>query len=407
MMQTRDLFHVAMTSLRVTKARAFLTALGVVIGVAAVITTIALGSGAQRAVESQLDALGTDRLSITPGQSFARGVASAERAALTIEDATALELHAVNLRGVAPILSGRQQIKIGANNANVDIVATTEANAVIERFALAHGRFFTDGENLQRRLVAVIGSDIPSELKMEEADPATLIGQEMQVRGIAFEIVGVLAPSNRDGRGDPDESVYIPLNTGRDRIFGSDRLQSITVQLRDAAEPTSAILDIESVLRRTHHLRPSVPNDFRIQDNSQFLAARAEASATMTYLLAGIAAVSLIVGGIGIMNIMLVSVTERTREIGVRKALGATRRSVLAQFLLEAIVLCLSGGIAGVAVGYGASALLGRINGWAMVVTPESVAVAVGFSAIVGVFFGVWPARRAARLDPIEALRYE
>jgi putative ABC transport system permease protein len=407
MMQPSDLVHVALSSLRATKARAFLTALGIVIGVAAVITTIALGSGAQRAVESQLDALGTDRLSITPGQSFARGVASAERAALKIDDAVALQTYAPNLKSIAPILSGRQQIKFAASNANVDVVATTAANASIERFEILKGRFFTDGEDAQRRRVAVIGADIPTEMKLELPDPTTLVGQEIQVRGVPFEIIGVLAPSNRDGRGDPDETVFIPLNTGRDRVFGTDRLQSITVQLRDTRTPVPAILDIEAALRKVHHLRPGIPNDFRIQDNSQFLAARAEASATMTYLLAGIAAVSLIVGGIGIMNIMLVSVTERTREIGVRKALGATRKSVLAQFLLEAIVLCLTGGIAGVAVGYGASALLARLNGWVMEITPESVAIAVCFSAVVGVFFGVWPARRAAKLDPIEALRYE
>jgi putative ABC transport system permease protein len=324
-----------------------------------------------------------------------------------IDDANALTRDAPWLRAVAPILSGRQQIKFGANNANVDVVATTAANSVIERLEVTSGRFFSEGENEQRRRVVVIGSDIPSELKLEDADPATLVGQELQVRGVPFEIIGVLAPSNRDGRGDPDESVFIPLNTGRDRVFGTERLQSITVQLRDPSAAMLAILDIEAVLRRMHHLRPGVPNDFRIQDNSQFLAARAEASATMTYLLAGIAAVSLVVGGIGIMNIMLVSVTERTREIGVRKALGATRRNVLTQFLLEAIVLCLAGGVIGVGVGYGTSQLLAHLNGWAMAVTPESVLVAVCFSAVVGVFFGVWPARRAARLDPIEALRYE
>jgi putative ABC transport system permease protein len=201
--------------------------------------------------------------------------------------------------------------------------------------------------------------------------------------------------------------VFIPLSVGQFRVFGSDRIQRINVRLMSPEGMTAGLLDVEAILRREHRLRPEQFNDFRIQDNSEFLAARAEAGATMTFLLAGIAAVSLLVGGIGIMNIMLVSVTERTREIGVRKALGATRRNVLTQFLLEAMVLCLIGGVVGVAMGYAAAMLLGRMNGWPMTVTLESVALAVGFSAAIGVFFGVWPARRAARLDPIEALRYE
>jgi putative ABC transport system permease protein len=190
-------------------------------------------------------------------------------------------------------------------------------------------------------------------------------------------------------------------------VFGTNRIQRINVRLQHPNAMMAGLLDIESILRKEHRLRPDQSNDFRVQDNSQFLAARAEAGETMTFLLAGIAAVSLLVGGIGIMNIMLVSVTERTREIGVRKALGATRRTVLMQFMLEALVLCLIGGLAGVAAGYGAAVLLGRMNGWPMTVTFESVLLAVGFSAFIGLFFGVWPARRAAGLDPIEALRYE
>jgi len=397
---------VAFTSLRATKARALLTALGIVIGVAAVITMVALGSGAQHAVESQLDALGTDRLSITPGQSFTRGVASAERARLTIADAESLAVRGKHFRAVAPILSGRQQLEYESANSNSDVIATSASYAQMERLVVSDGRFFTDGENLQRRRVVVVGSDVPGELRYE-GNPAALIGRTMLIRGMTFEIVGVLAPADRGGRQDPDESVFIPLGTGRYRVFGTDRLQSVTVQIANADDPIPAILDIESILRGAHRLRPSSSNDFRIQDNSQFLAARAEASATMTYLLAGVAAVSLIVGGIGIMNIMLVSVTERTREIGVRKALGATRRSVLSQFLLEALTLCVAGGIVGIAVGYGAAFFVSSLNGWVMRVTPASVAVAVGFSATIGLFFGVWPARRAASLDPIEALRYE
>jgi putative ABC transport system permease protein len=405
-MRFAEIVRVALSSLRATKARAFLTALGIVIGVGAVITMVALGSGAQAAVEAQLDVLGTDRLSISPGQSYTRGVASAERARLTIDDARALA-SAPALRAVAPILTGRAQVKIGPANGNLDVIATTPSLAEIDRYEVAHGRFLSEGDEQQRRQVVVLGSEILSELKLEDVEAVDLVGQQVQLRGVNFEVIGVLEPSAMGGRDDPNESVFIPLSTGRFRVFGTDRIQRINVRLMDPDAMTAGLLDVEAILRREHRLRPEQSNDFRIQDNSQFLAARAEAGATMTFLLAGIAAVSLLVGGIGIMNIMLVSVTERTREIGVRKALGATRRNVLTQFLLEAMVLCLIGGVVGVAAGYGAAMLLGRLNGWPMTVTLESVALAVGFSAAIGVFFGVWPARRAARLDPIEALRYE
>ena len=405
-MRFLEIVRVAMQSLRATKARAFFTALGIVIGVGAVITMVALGSGAQAAVESQLDALGTDRLSISPGQSYTRGVASLERARLTIDDARALEA-APALRAVAPILTGRAQLQIGSENGNVDVIATLPALQEIDRYTLAEGRFISEGDVEQRRRVALLGSEIPSELELENVTSADLVGQQVQLRGETFEVVGVLEPSLVGGRDDPDESVFIPLSTGQFRIFGTDRIQRINVRLDSPDGMRDGLLDIEAVLRSEHRLRPDQTNDFRIQDNSEFLAARAEAGETMTFLLAGIAAVSLLVGGIGIMNIMLVSVTERTHEIGVRKALGATRRTVLTQFLLEAVVLCIFGGIVGVAVGYGAATSLGRMNGWPMEVSAESVLLAVGFSAAIGIFFGVWPARRAARLDPIEALRHE
>ncbi len=402
-----EIVRVALASIRATRLRAFLTALGIVIGVAAVITMVGLGSGARAAVEEQLDALGTDRLMIQPGQSFLRGVATGDRAALTADDALALERDAPSLRRVAPVLGNRLQVKLGNANVNVDVTATSAVYAEMERFRLAHGRFFTDGEDRQRQRVAVLGHEIPDELGVQNDDRAGLIGRQIMVRGIPFEIVGILEPLNRGGRDDPDEMVFIPFRTGQFRIFGTDRLRSISVQLDDPYRMQAALLDVEAVLRREHRLRPGDPNDFRIRDRSQFLAARAEASATMTWLLAGIAAVSLLVGGIGIMNIMLVSVTERTREIGVRKALGATRRNVLFQFLLEALTLCMIGGAVGIVVGIGAANAFARMNGWPATVPIEAILLAVVFSVAVGLFFGVWPARRAARLDPIEALRYE
>jgi putative ABC transport system permease protein len=400
-----ETLRLAIDAIRATRLRSFLTALGIVIGVAAVITMVALGSGAQAAVRSQLEALGTDLLSVSAGQSYWRGVASAERVSLTTDDAEALARDGRSIRSVVPSLGGDLQVKYLNANVNVEVAATTADFPAVHRFELARGRFFSEGDDHARRRLAVLGAEVPEEL---ETTPDAVLGQQIFIRGIPFEVIGILElKGDQPGREDPDETVYIPFRTGEYRIFGSDRLQGLTVQLVHADSADAAMLEIERILRREHRLRPDQENDFRIRDRSAFLEAQAAANETLTLLLAGIAAVSLLVGGIGIMNIMLVSVTERTREIGVRMALGATRRAVLVQFLVESLALCLLGGAVGILVGMGAAALLSYLNGWTASVPPGAILLAVFFSVTVGLFFGVWPARRAARLDPVEALRYE
>jgi len=399
-----EILRVAFSAIRASKLRSFLTALGIVIGVGAVITMVALGSGAQAAVREQLEALGTDLLSVTAGQSYMHGVARAERVSLTSDDAYALMRDGTRFKAVVPSLDRRLQVQFGDRNVSIDVIATTPEFAGVKRLELGAGRLFTQGDDYGRRRVAVLGSDIPNEL---QTDAATLLGSEINIRGIAFEVIGIFRPKGTEGRDDPDETIYIPFRTGEYRLFGSNRLSEVTVQMYSTADMGPVLLEIETILRAEHRLRPQQPNDFRIQDRTQFLTAQAEAGETLTYLLAGIAAVSLMVGGIGIMNIMLVSVTQRTREIGIRKALGATRRNVLLQFLVEALTLCILGGIVGIVGGWGAAVFFSNLNGWRVIVTPQAVGVAVGFSVAVGLFFGVWPARQAAALDPIEALRYE
>jgi putative ABC transport system permease protein len=263
---------------------------------------------------------------------------------------------------------------------------------------------FTPGEDQSRQRYAVLGSQIPTDLS---ANGAAMIGQTIQIRGIPFEIIGVLSEKGSQGFMNPDEQILIPYQTARYRVVGTDRLRQITVKVQDLNSMNLAMIEIERVLRRQHKIRPSADNDFQIRNQSDVLATFQETTQTFGFLLAGIAAVSLLVGGIGIMNIMLVSVTERTREIGVRKALGATRFNIMSQFLVEALVLCMVGGIIGILIGGFGAFALSHIAHWNTSVNLFAIVVAFLFSALVGLFFGLWPARRAASLDPIVSLRYE
>jgi len=402
-----EIIQVALSAIRANKLRSFLTMLGIIIGVGAVITMVALGSGAQKAVQARIQALGPTLLSLYPGQAFRGGIAIdfGSRVSLTVDDADSLAANARYVKAVVPELTRNLQIKKAGQNSNVNIVGTTPNYPVVKNYTLTAGRMFTAGENEGRRRVAVLGSAIPD---MFNANPTAMIGQELQIRGIPFEIIGVLSSKgSAAGFGNPDEQVLIPLQTGRYRIMGTDRLRTITVDAANVGQMTLTMIEIERVLRKEHKIRPGGENDFQIRNQSDILATFQQTTETFTYLLAGIAAVSLLVGGIGIMNIMLVSVTERTREIGVRKALGATRFNILFQFLVEALVLCMVGGIIGILFGALGAVALSALAHWNTSINFFAILVAFLFSAIVGLFFGIWPARRAASLDPIVALRYE
>jgi putative ABC transport system permease protein len=400
-----EIFQVALQAIRANKLRSFLTMLGIIIGVGAVITMVALGSGAQKAVQARIQALGPTLLSIYPGASFRGGIFMDMRISVTMDDYQALRQDLRYAKAVVPELTRNLQIKRGNLNQNVSIVGTTPNYVEVKNYTLTAGRMFTAGEDDGRRRYAVLGAAIP---EMLNANPLAMLGQEIQIRGIPFEIIGVLSEKgSAGGFGNPDEQILIPLQTARYRIMGTDRLRSITVDAGDVNRMTLTMIDIERVLRREHKIRPGAENDFQIRNQADILSTFQQTTETFTYLLAGIALVSLLVGGIGIMNIMLVSVTERTREIGVRKALGATRFNIMFQFLVEALVLCLVGGLIGILFGALGAVGLSKLAHWNTSINLFAILVAFVFSAIVGLFFGIWPARRAASLDPIVALRYE
>jgi putative ABC transport system permease protein len=397
-----EILRVALTSIRGNLFRAALTMLGVIIGVAAVITMLALGTGAQRAVEQQLEALGANVITVTTWMRFAQGIAREQ--ALTTDDAVALRSDARNVSAVAPEQNSRQQVKLGNRNLNLSVIGTTQDHAVVNGFELEAGRLLTAIDDSSRRRVAVLGGEVPEQLG---TTAEALVGRSILIKSLPFEVVGVYRRKGAIGFGNPDDDVYVPVSTSEYRIVGNDRVQNIAVQVAPGIEPVQAMVEIERVIRREHGLAPGADNDFTVVDRKQFLATQQQTTEILSFLLAGIAGVSLVVGGIGIMNIMLVTVTERTREIGIRKALGATRLNILTQFLTESVVLCVLGGLLGMALGSGVARALARFAGWQTYVTLDALLLAFAFSAGVGLVFGLWPARRAARLDPIAALRYE
>ena len=398
-----ETIRISLLSIRGNLFRAMLTMLGIIIGVGAVITMVALGTGAQRAIDDQMAALGGDILSIQSSAWFSRGVARNQRT-LTTDDAKALLEASRHIEAVVPEISNRYQAKYGNKNLNLQTIGTTPNYPEVHGFEMAAGRMFNAADEAARRRVVVLGAEVPDMLDVEAS---ALVGQTLQIRSIAFKVIGVLAAKGGSGWRNPDDDIWIPLSTAQFRVTGDEFVETISAKVAEDSSVPMAMLEIESVLRREHGVLPGKDNDFAIMNRKQFAESRQQATEVFTYLLAGIAGVSLLVGGIGIMNIMLVTVTERTREIGVRKALGATKGNILLQFLVESTILCLFGGLLGLLLGTSASMLLAKFAGWQTVVTGASALMAFGFSAAVGMIFGIWPANRAAQLDPIDALRHE
>ena len=397
-----EMLIVALQSIRANGFRAFLTMLGIIIGVASVITMVALGAGAREAIDEQIEALGAGVLSIRSGQMFRAGVARG--AAVTIDDAIAVARDAESVDAVVPETSQQAQVKLGNRNQNLRVVGTSPNFPDVLGYGLTVGRMFSAADDNAKRRVVVLGSDVPPKF---DQTAEGIIGQGLFIGGISFEVIGVLEGKGSMGFRNVDEQLWIPLDTARYRVFGNDQLDVISARMVPGVSVERAIVDIERIMRREHKILPGADNDFSVSDPRQFFDIRQASANIFAYLLAGIASISLVVGGIGIMNIMLVTVTERTREIGIRKALGATRFHILVQFVVESVTLCVLGGMIGIAGGTGIATLLTRLVGWQTEISATAIAIAFGFSAGIGLFFGIWPARKAARLDPIVALRYE
>ncbi|MCG3184329.1 MAG: Macrolide export ATP-binding/permease protein MacB [Planctomycetes bacterium] len=391
----------ALRALLSNKLRTALTMLGIVIGVAAVVTMLSLGEGARESIEGRISSMGANNLSVRPGQRRQGPVRSGAVQTLENEDAEALRVISGVVR-VAPMATGGAQAKYLSANLNTTVIGTTPEYFAINNLELQRGQALSTGHIDGRRRVAVLGSEVALQL-FGNLDP---VGKRIQLKGLGFEVIGVLAAVGSSFV-SPDDQTFIPISTHQATVFGQDYLTGIAVEVEgeDWVEPVQA--DIERILRQRHRLLPGDESDFNVMSTKEMLETVSEVTTTFTAFLAAVAAVSLLVGGIGIMNIMLVSVRERTREIGVRMAVGARRRDVLLQFLIEAVVVSMIGGVAGGVFGIVGGVLLA---GWAQVefVLPAyAVVLALAVSFFTGVMFGVWPARHAAGLDPVEALRFE
>ena len=405
------LLRIALRALAVNKLRSALTMLGIVIGVGAVIVMIAVGAGAQARVEEQIRALGSNLLLVMPGSTTAGGVRMGFGSGSTLTEDDVLAINREIPEALAaPALRGSAQVVWGNSNWSTQIYGVTPEYLDVRQWPLASGRVFEAGEMQGAAKVCLIGATVAKQL-FGAADP---IDQSIRIKRVPFTVIGVLDVKGQSMIGtDQDDLILVPIKTARSRVLGTAsaaRNRSVgTIWVKAAEGVDTKVVEeqVRSLLRQRHRIQPGADDDFSLRNLQEVMAAQEASSRVLALLLAAVASVSLLVGGIGIMNIMLVSVTERTREIGLRMAVGARTRDILGQFLVEAVTLSLIGGLIGVGLGVGASLAIGSFLGWRVLLSPEAIGLAVAFAFVIGVFFGFYPARKAARLNPVEALRFE
>jgi putative ABC transport system permease protein len=403
--------RIAFQALTMNKLRSALTMLGIVIGVASVIATVAIGSGATQRIQDQIASIGSNIIIITPGSTSSSGVRLGTGNAVSLSEADAKEIpvQCPDVALTAPFVRGGAQVVNGNNNWATIVYGVTPDYLTIRQFSVVDGAEFAQQDVDAANKVAVLGKT-PVDNLFAGADP---IGQTIRIKNVPFTVVGVLTPKGQSAQGqDQDDVILLPISSAKRKVIGArsanaDAVDTIMRQAKSSAQIQAAQDETQALLRQRHHLQPSEEDDFSIRNLQELFAAQEASSNIMAFMLAAVASVSLVVGRIGIMNIMLIAVRERTREIGLRQAIGAKTRDILTQFLVEAISLSIAGGFAGVLLGVGVSALISRLAGWTTSVGPGAVALAVFFSALVGISFGYYPAKKAAFLDPIEALRSE
>jgi len=402
-------FRLSFRALKVNKMRSALTMLGIIIGVGAVITMLAVGTGAGKKISDQISSMGSNLLIILPGATTAGGVrmGSGTQPTLTMGDAEAIQKECPAVQDVAPVHSGVAQIVYGHQNWSTGVVGTTPSMLIVRDWSLAAGRSFTEQDVKSATKVCLLGQSVVDNL-FGDMDPT---GQFIRIKNVPFVVNGVLAPKGQSAQGqDQDDTILIPVTTAQKKLFGTSfpgMVRIIMVKAKSTEDLSSAEKQINELLRQRHRIGTKQDNDFTVRNLTQVMQTAEQSTKVMTLLLGAIASVSLLVGGIGIMNIMLVSVTERTREIGIRMAIGAKTWDIRLQFLIEALTLSLIGGVAGIILGISGSNLISTLAGWTTIISPFSVLMAFGFSGLVGIFFGFYPAYKASLLDPIEALRYE
>ena len=404
-------FKVAVDALKMHALRTFLAMLGVIIGVASVIVMVSVASGAGEAIEARIRALGTNVLVIFPGSFTSGGRRAGEGTALALSenDLAAIRASVPTVVGAAGMVIGSAPIVVGNSNWTTSVTGVNADYLDVRDWPLADGRSFTEAELRSGAKVVILGATTAREL----FGNAPALGEQVRIKNVPFTIIGTLTEKGQSGFGtDQDDTALVPLSTARRRLFGAeqtvpDNLRTIMVEVASAEAMNDTQEEIENLLRQRRHVRPGTPDDFQVRNMAEFIRARSETQSILSALLGATAAISLVVGGIGIMNIMLVSVTERTKEIGLRMAVGARRRDILSQFLIEAVTLCVTGGLIGLLIGGSAAISMSIWGNWPIALKPGLVVIALLSAGLVGVFFGYYPARRASLMNPIDALRYE